>query len=100
MSAAYIRSNVDGMTGYVPGEQPTDKSLIKNFSLSTPGKKPFAQPEISLVADLELNPEAKNYTVKKFNLQSDQIKVSFAPARLTTEKGTSTLVGKADGRGA
>ncbi|MHC4744421.1 MAG: YhdP family protein, partial [Planctomycetota bacterium] len=72
----------------------TDKSLIKNFSLSTPGKKPFAQPEISLVADVEISPTAN--TVKKFDLQSDQIKVSVAPARLTTEDGTSTLVGKAD----
>jgi len=74
----------------------TDKTSIKDFELATPGKKPFKQPEIALVADLELDTAAKTYMVRKFNLSSDQIKVNFAPARLSTEKDTTTLVGKAD----
>jgi len=74
----------------------TDNTRIKDFELSSPGKKPFKQPEVTLVADLEVDPNDKTFTVRKLNLQSEKIKVDFAPARLSRQGETSTLVGKAN----
>ncbi|MBN2136599.1 MAG: hypothetical protein JW720_02215 [Sedimentisphaerales bacterium] len=73
----------------------TDKTSIKDFQVTSPGKKPFTQRQVSLAADVELNSARKTYTVKKLDLSSDQIKASFAPAKLTTEGEVSTVVGKA-----
>jgi len=74
----------------------TEKTKIKNFEFGSPGKKPFKQPEVSLFADIEVNPAERTYSVKRLDLLSEQIKVRFAPADVTTKEGKSKLQGKAD----
>ena len=74
----------------------TENTKIRNFELTSPGKTPFRQPEVSLLADIELNTAQRTYTVNKLNLLSEQIKLSFAPTKLATAAGKSKLQGKAD----
>ncbi len=51
----------------------TDSTTIKGLKLTAPGKKPFEQQNISVVADAGFNPADKTYSAK-LNLSSDQIK--------------------------
>lgn len=74
----------------------TENTKIRNFELASPGKTPFRQPEVSLLADIELDTAQRTYTVNKLNLLSEQIKLSFAPTKLATAAGKSRLEGKAD----
>lgn len=48
---------------------------IKNLKVNYPGKVPFEQKEISAVFDAEADSAAKTVIVKKFQIDSDQIKV-------------------------
>jgi hypothetical protein len=53
----------------------TDATHIKNLKVNYPGKMPFEQREISAVLDAEVDSVEKAIIVKKFQLESDQIKI-------------------------
>jgi len=53
----------------------TDATQIKNLKVSYPGKEPFEQKEVSVSFDAEVNPVEKVITVRKFQLESAQIKI-------------------------
>jgi hypothetical protein len=53
----------------------TDATHIKNLKVNYPGKMPFEQREISAVLDAEVDSVEKSIIVKKFQLESDQIKI-------------------------
>jgi len=55
----------------------TENTRIQNFVLSTPGKKPFAEKQVTAVFDALMNPEAKTFDVETFTLNSGQIKIDF-----------------------
>lgn len=48
---------------------------IKNLKVNYPGKVPFEQKEVSAVFDAEADSAAKTVIVKKFQVDSDQIKI-------------------------
>jgi hypothetical protein len=53
----------------------TDATHIKNLKVNYPGKAPFEQREVSAVLDAEVDSAEKAIIVKKFRLESDQIKI-------------------------
>jgi len=74
----------------------TDSTRIKDLKLISPGEAPFERKEVSLVADIEVNPAEKTHTIKKLELLTEQIKINFAPVNLTTKNGKTKLQGQAD----
>jgi len=53
----------------------TDATQIRNLKVSYPGKEPFEQREVSVAFDVEVNSVEKAITVRKFQLESPQIKI-------------------------
>jgi hypothetical protein len=53
----------------------TDATHIKNLKVNYPGKIPFEQREVSAAFDAEVDSVEKSIIVKKFQLESDQIKI-------------------------
>lgn len=74
----------------------TDNTKIDKFRLQSKDKKPFAQDQVTLNADVQLKPDEKTYSIKKLELLSPQIKVKFKPTSLKTSDGRTTLQGNAD----
>lgn len=73
----------------------TDKTNIKNIEFSTPGKKPFKQPNTSIVADVSLNPTNFTYS-GKLDLLSDQFKVHLNLVNQNKTNQVSELKGDAE----
>ncbi len=59
----------------------TENTRIQDFVLSTPGKKPFAEKQVTAVFDALVNPEAKTFDVETFTLDSGQIKIDFGQVK-------------------
>ena len=74
----------------------TDSTKIKGLKLSSPGKKPFEQNEVTLAFEAELNPEQKAINVKTLQLESPQIKITKGQFSQVTKDGKTTLQGQAD----
>ena len=74
----------------------TDSTKIKNFKLISPGKKPFEQEEVSLIAEVEVNPVDKTFAVKKLQLTSPQIKIRKGNFSKTTKAGKTKIKGQVD----
>jgi hypothetical protein len=73
----------------------TDGTQVKNLKVNYPGKPPFEQMEVSAVFDAEVDSAQRSYIVKKFQIDSDQIKISGQFSKM--EEGTKTKVeSKAD----
>jgi hypothetical protein len=73
----------------------TDKTNIQNIEFGTPGKKPFKQPNTSIVADISLNPI--DYTYKgKLTLLAGQIKMILNISKQNKENQKSEFKGTAD----
>ena len=73
----------------------TKKTNIKNIEFSSPGTKPFKQPNTSIVADVSLNPMDFTYS-GKLDLLSDQIKVHINLSKQNKENQISELKGNAE----
>ncbi|HUW19413.1 MAG TPA: hypothetical protein VMW16_08935 [Sedimentisphaerales bacterium] len=74
----------------------TDSTFIKNLKFSSPGKKPFEQKEVSIIADVEVNTADKSFAVKKLQLTSPQIKIYRANMSRFSKDGKTTLKGDVD----
>ena len=74
----------------------TDSTKIKGLKLTSPGKKPFEQNEVTLAFDAELNPEQKAINVKTLKLESPQIKITKGQFSQISKDGKTTLQGQAD----
>ena len=74
----------------------TDSTKIKGLKLTSPGKKPFEQNEVTLAFDAELNPEQKAINVKTLTLESPQIKITKGQFSQISKDGKTTLQGQAD----
>ncbi|MDD5064590.1 MAG: hypothetical protein PHQ35_07540 [Phycisphaerae bacterium] len=68
----------------------TEGIQIKNLRVNYPGKAPFEQREVSAVFDAEADSAEKTIIVKKFQIESDQIKVRGAFSK--TNEGEKTKV--------
>jgi len=73
----------------------TEKTNIKNIEFSTPGEKPFKQPNTSIVADVSLNPTNFTYS-GKLDLLSDQFKVHLNIDNQNKKNQISEFKGNAD----
>jgi hypothetical protein len=73
----------------------TEKTNIKNIEFSTPGKKPFKEPNSSIVADVSLNPTNFTYSGKLAVLVG-QIKMILNLSNQNKENQTSELKGNAE----
>jgi len=74
----------------------TDSTKIKGLKLTSPGKKPFEQNEVTLAFEAELNPEQKAINVKTLQLECPQIKITKGQFSQVTKDGKTTLQGQAD----
>ncbi|MHC4573461.1 MAG: hypothetical protein ACYS76_04930 [Planctomycetota bacterium] len=74
----------------------TDATRIEKLKVSSPGKKPFEQNEVSLVADVSVQPVDKTLAVKKLKLTSPQIKIHKLEAGEVSKAGTTRLEGQVD----
>lgn len=73
----------------------TDGTQIKNLKVNYPGKTPFEQREISAVFDAEVDSAENSYIVKKFQLESDQVKIHGQFSK-TDEGGKTKVESKAE----
>jgi hypothetical protein len=73
----------------------TDATTIKGLKLTAPGKKPFEQQSISVVADAGFNPADKTYSAK-VNLLSDQIKGLINVSNVNKGNQKAELKGNAE----
>lgn len=73
----------------------TDGVQIRNLRVNYPGKPAFEQREVSAVFDAEADSAEKTIIVKKFQIDSDQIKVRGAFSK-TNEGGKTKVESKAE----
>jgi hypothetical protein len=73
----------------------TEKTNIENIEFSTPGKKPFKQPNTSIVADVSLNPTNFTYSAK-LDLLVGQIKGHINLSNQNKGNQISELKGSAE----
>jgi hypothetical protein len=73
----------------------TANTKVRGFELIAEGKKPFRQDEVTVLADVTVNPAKKNYSIRQLQIVSPQIKVDFAPTELNSNAGQTTLKGQA-----
>jgi len=74
----------------------TDATKIRNLKVNYPGKEPFEQKEVSLAADVEVNPVEKTVVVKKLRLVSPQIKIHKCEVSHSRRGDKSKLAGQVD----
>ena len=74
----------------------TDATQIKNLKVSYPGKEPFEQSEVSVTFDAEVNPVEKTVTVRKFQLESPQIKIHKGEFGRADKGDKTKLQGRAE----
>jgi len=74
----------------------TDSTKIKGLKLSSPGKKPFEEKEVTLALEAELDTGQKAINVKRFQLDSPTIKITKSQFSQVSKDGTTTLQGQAD----
>jgi len=55
----------------------TDDTRIQDFMLSTPGKKPFSEKQVTAAFDVVVNPNTMTRDIETFVLDSGQIKIRF-----------------------
>jgi hypothetical protein len=74
----------------------TDSTKIKGLKVSSPGKKPFEEKEVTLAFEAEINPQQKAINVKTLQLESPQIKITKSQFSQVSKDGKTTLQGQAD----
>lgn len=74
----------------------TDATEIENLKVSYPGKEPFEQREVLVSFDAEVNPVEKAITVRKFQLESAQIKIHKGEFSQTDKGDKTRLQGQAE----
>ena len=74
----------------------TDSTKINGLKLSSPGKKPFEEKQVTLAFDAEINPEQKAINVKTLQLVSPQIKITKGQFSQVSKDDKTTLQGQAD----
>lgn len=78
----------------------TDNTAIRNFRLQMPGEEPFAQKDVTLVLDVEVDPNDKSITVQSFQLESEQIKIKRGELKRSQQDGKTRIEGTLEGEGA
>jgi hypothetical protein len=73
----------------------TEKTNIKNIEFSSPGTKPFKQPNASIVADVSLNPTDFTYSTK-LTIVAGQIKMILNLSNQNKKNQISELKGNAE----
>jgi hypothetical protein len=74
----------------------TDAIDITNLKVNYPGQKPFEANEVSVVFDVEINPEQKSRNVKKLQLISPKIKIDKGEFSQVSKDGKTKLEGRVD----
>ena len=74
----------------------TEATKIKNFKLISPGQEPFESNEVTLVFEVEVNPEQKTINVKKLQLESPQIRIKKGEFKQFNKAGKTKLEGLID----
>ncbi len=73
----------------------TDSTKLTDFSLVSPGEKPFVQKEVALKFDAGFNPQTGTRTIRNAELVSPNIKIKGRFEQVT-EKEMSTVEGQAE----
>jgi len=74
----------------------TDSTKVKNLKVYYPDQKPFEPSEVSLVFDVEIDPQQKTINVRKLDLQSPQIKIKKGRFKQVNKAGKIKLDGSVD----
>ncbi|MBN2133674.1 MAG: hypothetical protein JW741_29505 [Sedimentisphaerales bacterium] len=78
----------------------TDNTAIRNFRLQMPGEKAFDQNDISVVLDVELDPNDKSVTVEKLQIKGEQIEIKRGELKRSQQDGKMRIEGALEGEGA
>ena len=71
----------------------TEDTKISNLSIVSPGKQPFTQSQLTVIADVFVDPSVKTYRVKDMKITSPAINITLSKFSQTTDKNTSKLQG-------
>jgi hypothetical protein len=74
----------------------TDSTKIKDFKLVSPGEKPFEPNEVTIIFNTEINPKEKTINIKKFQLDSPQIKIRKGEFNKFNNTGKTNVSGQAE----
>lgn len=75
----------------------TADTHIQDFKLLAPEKEPFEQEQVTLLFDVQIDPNAKAINVEKFELQSPQIKITKGQFERTQQDQTTRVQGTLEG---
>jgi len=75
----------------------TAETHIQDFRLVAPEKEPFEQAQVTLLFDVQIDPNAKAINVEKFELQSPQITIRKGQFKKTSEGNTAKVQGTIEG---
>jgi hypothetical protein len=73
----------------------TDATRIKNLRLSSAGKEPFCQREVTVIFDGDFQPAEENLVIRKFELTSPDIKIKGSFEQ-KSEGGQTEMQGEAE----
>lgn len=77
----------------------TEDTKIRNFKLVAPEKEPFAQSEVTVLFDVQLDPNDKAINVEAFQLDSPQIKIRKGQFKKTAQgPDMSQIAGSVEGQ--
>lgn len=74
----------------------TEATHIQNMKLAYPGKVPFEQKDVSIVADVQVSPSEKTLDIRKLEVVSPQIKIRKGSLSRVTKGGKEKLQGQAE----
>jgi hypothetical protein len=74
----------------------TEATRIKDVKVAYPGKTPFEQKEVSVAADVRLNPATETVDIKKLEVISPQIKIRKGKFSRVIKDGKEKLQGQAE----
>jgi hypothetical protein len=74
----------------------TEATRVQNMKLAYPGKVPFEQKDVSIVADVQVSPAEKTLDIRKLEVTSPQIKIRKGRLSRVTKDGKDKLRGQAE----
>ncbi len=75
----------------------TDDTKIENLRFAAPGKEPFAQKQVTLSCDVQIDPSEKTINVEKLLLESPQIKITKGEIKKTSKGNENQIQGSFQG---
>ncbi|MBN1359866.1 MAG: hypothetical protein JW993_04705 [Sedimentisphaerales bacterium] len=76
----------------------TENARIQNLRLATPGKEPFAQKQVTLSCDVQIDPNEKAINVESLLVESAQIRITKGQFKKVSQGDKNQIQGSLEGQ--